>query len=96
MYGALCGEEAIQSRAHTCEDVTDGVRLRKAIVVGEDVAYGEGIRGGETGSAQESSVGVGGATYLLPAKDEVGVLVVVDLGEVSEEEGGCGGHAEVI
>ena len=72
---------------HLGEGIRDKLRLWKVISVAEDVGKSGWIGSKQSVAIDKTTVGKGVAVLLCPGMNDVAVLLVVKLSQVSEKEG---------
>ena len=92
---ALDGEQAVVACCHGSETVPDEIWFWVVVGIPKNMRYRHGVCCHQATSADEATVYEGGAVLGLPVGDEVVVLLVVHLHEVSHEEGRGRGPWEV-
>jgi hypothetical protein len=84
----LNGEKAIVTSTHFSEGIRNKIRFWKVIRMAENVRECKGVGGEETVAIDEAAVGEGVTILVCPGVKDIVVLLIDDLGEVSDEKRG--------
>lgn len=87
VYITLGGEETIMTSAHLCEGICDETWFGKVIGVSEDVREGRRIDGKQSMAIEEAAVCKGLAVLFCPGMNDIVVLLVSQLSQVTKEKG---------
>jgi hypothetical protein len=88
------GQLTVMSRRHRSQTISNKVRLRIVIRIAEYVRYGAQIGDHKPATSNESMVRERSAVFSLPGRYKVGILHIMHLLEVAQEERGRGRPSE--